>query len=143
MEEAARVLHKIGVEQIAGAFDSGDVRSSGLATEVYAAGTPAELSRSISNGEVKIIDVRSDVEWDEGHIEQAEHFFLGKLPDQLDQLQRDGKIVVHCLSGARSAIGVSVLQAAGFTNVINLTGGYAAWKRDGLPSVRSKETIMA
>ena len=40
----------------------------------------------------------------------------------------DKKLVVQCRSGARSAIGASVLQAAGFKNVVNLTGGYVAWK---------------
>ena len=143
MEEAARLLHKIGVEEIAGAFDVAAVKSSGMATEVYSSGTPAELSPAIESGAVKIIDVRSDVEWEEGHIEQAEHHFLGRLPDQLDQLPRDEQIVVQCRSGARSAIGVSVLQAAGLKNVVNLTGGYTAWKSDGLPSVKSQETITA
>ena len=143
MEEAARVLHKIGVEEIAGAFDADAVKCSGVATEAYPSGTPADLSYAIESGAVKIIDVRSDVEWEEGHIEQAEHYFLGRLPSQLDQLPRDEQIVVQCRSGARSAVGASVLQAAGLKNVLNLTGGYTAWKSEGLPSVKSQETIPA
>ncbi len=141
MEEAARVLHKIGVEDIAGAFATNAVRSHNLATEVYSTGTPADLSHSIEAGEVKLIDVRSDEEWKEGHIEQAEHRFLGRLPKHLDELSRDEKYVVQCRSGARSAIGVSVLQAAGFKDVVNLTGGYTAWKSDGFPSVKSQPAI--
>ncbi|WDQ17146.1 MBL fold metallo-hydrolase [Rhodopirellula sp. P2] len=138
LEEAARVLHKIGVENIVGGFDAEQVRSSGLATEVYATGTPADLSAAIEAGEVKLIDVRSSEEWNEGHIEQAEHRFLGRLPDNLRDLSGDQKIVVQCRSGGRSAIGVSVLQAAGIKNVVNLTGGYTAWKSAGLPSVKGQ-----
>lgn len=141
LEEAARVLHKIGVEEIVGGFDAEQVRSSGLASEVYAAGTPADLSHAIESGEVQLLDVRSDEEWKEGHIEQAEHQFLGRLPKNMDQLPRDKKLVVQCRSGARSAIGVSVLQAAGLKNVVNLTGGYMAWKADGLGSVKSGELV--
>ena len=143
LEEAARVLHKIGVEEIAGAFDTNEVRTHNLATEVYSTGTPADLAHSIEAGAVKLLDVRSDEEWKEGHIEQAEHRFLGRLPKQLDELPRNEKLVVQCRSGARSAIGVSVLQAAGFKNVVNLTGGYTAWKSDGLPSVKSQPAMSS
>jgi hydroxyacylglutathione hydrolase len=143
LEEAARLLHKIGVERIAGAFDTGVVQSSGMATEVYSTGTPADLFHSIEAGEVKLLDVRSEEEWNEGHIEQAEHRFLGHLPKYLDELPRDAKLVVQCHSAARSAIGVSVLQAAGFKNVVNLTGGYTAWKSDGLPSVTSQPAMSS
>lgn len=137
LEEAARVLHKIGVEEIAGGFDAATVRDAGLATEHYASGTPADLSEAIESGEVHLIDVRSNEEWNEGHIEQAEHRFLGRLPDNTEGLSDNRKIVVQCRSGARSAIGASVLQAAGFKNVVNLSGGYTAWKSDGLASVKA------
>jgi hydroxyacylglutathione hydrolase len=143
IEEAARVLHKIGVEEIAGAFDSQSVASSGQATEAYASGSPAELSPAIQSGTVTLVDVRSDVEWQEGHIEQASHHFLGRLPKTMHQLPRDEKIVVQCRSGARSAIGVSVLQAAGFKHVTNLTGGYTAWKECRLPSVSSAQQFVS
>jgi len=143
LEEAARVLHKIGVEAIKGGFDADEVRESGLADEVYATGSPSEFASSIETGDVKLIDVRSQDEWNEGHIEQAEHRFLGRLPKYLDELPRDEKLIVHCRSGARSAIGVSFLQAAGFQNVVNLTGGYTAWKADGLPSVKSGGMAVA
>lgn len=141
LEEAARLLHKIGVEEIAGAFDVSKVTASGLATEFYSSGTPADLLHEIESGEAKLIDVRSEEEWNEGHIEQAAHHYLGRLPDHLDQLSRDEKLIVHCQLGARSAIAVSVLQAAGFKNVVNLTGGYVALRNDGLPSVKSKPAM--
>lgn len=143
LEESARLLHKIGVEKIAGAFDVNLVPSSGLATESYATGTPEELSHSIESGQVKLIDVRSIEEWSAGHIEQAEHRFLGRLPSDTGTLSDDKKIIVHCRSGARSAIGVSVLQAAGIKNVVNLTGGYVAWKNAGLPSVSPQPAMSS
>ncbi len=143
LEEAARVLHKIGVEQIEGAFDASAVKSSGKATESYAVGTPKELLASIKSGKAKLLDVRSNDEWNEGHIEGAEHRFLGRLPNNLDGLERDEKLVIHCQGGARSSIAVSVLQAAGFNDVVNLSGGYAAWKNAGLPSVKSQPAMSS
>ncbi|QDT04793.1 Beta-lactamase hydrolase-like protein [Rubripirellula lacrimiformis] len=142
LEEAARILHKIGVEEIVGGFPAREVRSAGLETETYTTGTPAELSAAIESGEVQLLDVRSNDEWNESHIEQAQHRFLGRLPNNLEDLPKDKKLVVHCRSGARSAIAASVLQAAGVKQVINLTGGYMAWKSAGLPSVKSEPATI-
>ena len=133
LEEAARLLHKIGVEHIAGAFDINAVRASGKATEVYSSSTPVEIAKMIETRNVKVIDVRSNDEWTEGHLKQAEHRFLGRLFRHLSELPRDGKLIVHCQSGVRSAIAMSVLQAAGFTNLVDMTGGYMAWQAAKLP----------
>ncbi len=141
LEEAARVLHKIGVEEIVGGFPVDRVRSSGMADEVYATGTPADLVSSIQSGQVTLIDVRSQEEWNAGHIEQAAHHFLGRLPDQVAAIPADRKVVTQCRSGARSAIAASVLQASGIKNVVNLNGGYTAWKTAGLPSVKPQPAM--
>ncbi len=136
LEEAARLLHKIGVGHIAGGFDVKAMKASGKATEIYPSGTPAEIAKIIDAGDVKVIDVRSNDEWNEGHLQQAEHRYLGRLPRYLSELPRDVKLVVHCQSGVRSAIAMSVLQAAGFTNLVNMTGGYLAWQAASLASLK-------
>lgn len=132
LDEAARTLHKIGCDDLRGAFDAGELVTSGEANEQYSSGAPTDLESAISNGDVYLVDVRSNEEWSAGHIEQAHHHFLGRLPDSASSIPQDAPVVVHCQSGARSAIGVSVLQAAGHKNVTNLTGGYSAWTKAGL-----------
>ncbi|MEZ6090810.1 MAG: MBL fold metallo-hydrolase [Pirellulaceae bacterium] len=141
LEDAARLLHKIGVEEIAGAFDVDDVMASGHATETYGCGTPMELHDAIVSERVHLIDVRSNEEWKEGHIEQSDHRFLGRLPSLFDDLPEDKTLVVHCLTGARSAIAASILQAAGLKKIVNLTGGYGAWKAAGLESVKPSLSV--
>jgi len=143
LEEAAWVLHRIGIENILGAFDVRDVKASGKATESYADITPSELAAAIDSDQGNVIDVRSSAEWQAGHIDQASHHFLGRLPDQLEALPSDQQIVVHCQSGARSAIAASVLQAAGRKNVLNLTGGFSAWVNEGLPTTTPQPTVAA
>lgn len=130
--EAVRVLHKIGLDDVRGYFDSDAVRAAGLADQSYESVTPTELASRIDNDEVRLIDVRSDAEWTAGRISAAEHHFLGRLGDNLSQLQGDRPIVAHCQSGRRSAIAASILQAAG-QNVINMTGGLNLWKAADLP----------
>ncbi len=130
--EAVRVLHKIGLDDVRGYFDAESVRSAGLAIETYESATPAELVSRIEEGEVMLIDVRSDAEWTTSRIGRAEHHFLGRLPDDLAQFSGSKPIVVHCQVGTRSAIAVSLLQSAGLP-AIDMTGGFHAWMSEGLP----------
>lgn len=141
--EALRVLHKMGVEHIAGGFPVDDREHCKLATGTYPNATPEELAKRISNGELVLLDVRSDAEWRAGHVEQARHEFLGRLSSRLDTLPQDKTIVLQCGSGARSAIAVSLLRAAGFKNLINMSGGYAAWIAAGLPTTTLDESHTA
>ena len=72
-------------------------------------------------------------EWREGHMRDAEHFYLGDSLALSRDLPRDTPIAVHCQGGTRSAIAASLLQAQGFTNVANVAGGIQAWTAAGLP----------
>jgi hydroxyacylglutathione hydrolase len=80
-----------------------------------------------------IVDVRGQAESDEAAIPGAKHAFLGDIVSQMKDVPKDQPLVLHCGSGSRSAIGASVLQAAGWTNVANLKGGIDAWRAAGLP----------
>jgi hydroxyacylglutathione hydrolase len=136
LPEAIRVLRKIGLDDVRGYFDVSQVREAGLATESYDTAKPDELASRIEAGVVKLIDVRSNEEWKSGRIAPADHCFLGRLPGNVFAIEDDKPIVVQCQAGGRSAIAASILQAAGF-NVINMTGGLAAWTAAGLPVDRS------
>jgi hydroxyacylglutathione hydrolase len=46
---------------------------------------------------------------------------------------KNAPLAVHCKSGYRSAIACSLLQRAGFENVINVIGGFDAWQQAQLP----------
>jgi rhodanese-related sulfurtransferase len=50
-------------------------------------------------------------------------------------LDHDRPIAVHCKGGYRSAIAASLIQRAGFENVMNVIGGFDAWRACGLPAV--------
>lgn len=130
--EAVRILHKIGIDQIAGVFDPEELRSTGIATQQYQTAAPEDLLEQIKSGEVDLVDVRSDAEWNAGHIEQAKHLFLGRLPEQLATLQHNRPVVTQCQSGMRAAIAASIIQATG-RKAINMAGGLAAWQAAGLP----------
>lgn len=135
--EAVRVLNKIGVDEIVGVFSAGELSSSGLLGASYPNASPAELADRIASGAVHLIDVRSVSEWNDGHIPQATHQFLGKLPTTLRAIPRDKPVVTQCQSGMRSAVAASLLVGAGI-EVINLAGGINAWKKGSLALTPAK-----
>lgn len=137
-----RSLRSIGIDNVAGYFDAGSVKSAGLRTQSYSSATPEQLEKKISSGEVHLVDVRAATEFREGHIADAEHHFLGTLLRDIDTLPRHQAVVAQCLGGGRSAIATSLLQRAGL-DVINMQGGYRAWVKAGLPTVRHDEASIA
>jgi hydroxyacylglutathione hydrolase len=105
-------------------------------------GSPLEPQQAISLREAKtklerafVLDVRTQAEFEAGHIAGATHIHAGRLMHNLERLPKDRLVLVHCQSGARSAATVSALRAAGFGNVLELEGGYDAWTKANLVGV--------
>lgn len=134
--ELVRQLALIGLDRVAGTIDTGIVARA--AASGHPAGsvpqiTAAELAKRAATGDVVVVDVRHQSEWNAGHLANARHIPLGYLADRLAEVPEDGTVVVQCEAGARSAIAASLLRRANRTRVVNLTGGIAAWRNAGLP----------
>ncbi len=137
--EAVRDLITIGIDHIAGYFETAVIET--LAQQAYPmrcfdTAVPAKIAPRILNGEMLVLDVRSQTEWDEGHIPGAHHIMLGYLPQRTQEVVNSRPVVVNCETGSRSAIAASILAAQGATEVINLQGGIRDWALAGLPVVR-------
>ncbi len=133
--EANRILRKIGVEQVGGYFDSEEIATAGLNDEMYRELRPEDLAPQIQSGQVTLIDVRGDTEWNENHIALAQRCFLAKLPKKLAEFDGACTLIFQCRSGGRSAIAASLAKQAGVANVVNMIGGIQAWVKAGLPVV--------
>ena len=139
LAEAVKNLAMIGLDRVEGYFGVEAIdawRAAGGELEVTPQTTSAELAGRLGQGEVTIVDVRGRAEWEAGHIPGVENIPLGYLADRVDEIPRDRPVVVHCESGARSAIAASLLQARGFRTVVNLQGGFADWEAGGHPVAR-------
>jgi rhodanese-related sulfurtransferase len=79
--------------------------------------------------------VRTDKEFESGHVAGAHHIPLGLLKDRLGELKdyKDTPVIMACRSGNRSASGASLLLKQGFKQVHNLSGGMLAWTNANLP----------
>ena len=70
----------------------------------------------------KIIDVRSEEEYKNGHIKNAINIPLDKIMANDFHLDKDDKLVIHCRTNGRSKIAIRNLKDLGFKNLILAPG---------------------
>lgn len=83
----------------------------------------------------RLIDVREESEWAEGHLPQAEHLGKGIIERDVEARIPDtsADIVLYCGGGYRSALAADNLQKMGYTNVASMAGGFRGWRDANLP----------
>ncbi len=85
----------------------------------------------------ELIDVRTPDEYAAGKIDGAIDidFYDPAFRDALAQLDRNKTYVIYCRSGNRSGQTLDIMRELGFTDVVDVQGGIAAWAESGLPIV--------
>jgi len=134
--ESRMRLARVGIERVAGYLVGGIAawRAAGQPVEQLTHITVQDLSLLQSEGAVlQIADVRRPAEWEDGHIAGALLLPLNQINTAIGELDPGRPVAVHCKGGYRSAIAASLLLRAGFRQVVNVTGGFDAWKAAGLP----------
>jgi rhodanese-related sulfurtransferase len=86
----------------------------------------AGLLEAQKNG-AEIVDVRTQGEYEMGHIKGAVNVPVDQLQSTAQSWDRNADYVLYCASGERSAAGQNAMQSMGFKSVANLTGGIASW----------------
>ncbi|HYM08387.1 MAG TPA: rhodanese-like domain-containing protein [Terriglobales bacterium] len=92
-----------------------------------------ELQQHLSKKGMRVLDVRREAEWMAAHIDGAAWWPLDRFRVSPPEVDLDIPLAVHCQSGYRSLIACSLLQRAGFKNVMNVSGGFGAWQEAKLP----------
>ena len=100
--------------------------------------TVVGLREVLENGEVHLVDVREQVEFAGGRVAGASLLPLAELEARHAELDHAKPIYVMCRTGRRSAEAQRKLHDLGFTNVINVAGGFEAWKKEKLPFERDE-----
>lgn len=109
--------------------------------------SPEQVAAELSQGDTLLVDLRDGEELREhGSIPQALHIPRGMLEFRADptspyhrqELHPERRIILHCASGGRSALGARTLQEMGYSNVAHLDGGLKAWQESGQPVERSE-----
>lgn len=97
-----------------------------------------QATQLINQGKSLILDVRSAEEFTTGHLQNAKHVPLPELGNRLKEIEKfkNSTIITVCERGVRAASAAGLLTKAGFTQVFILDGGVAAWKSQGLPTIK-------
>lgn len=83
-----------------------------------------QVNELLAKGAI-ILDVRTQREWDQGHIKNAKHIPLDALKNRVDEIKKLNKpVITCCASGARSAKAAEYLN---LNNIIATNGG--GWLR--------------
>ena len=111
----------------------------GEARQIIPEQPPAEVKKRLDAGEpVVVIDVRDPDEYRDGSIEAATNISRGFLEFRIGTVAPEPAtpVVLYCQTGLRSMLAAKALHDLGYTNVINLQGGFQRWAQSGLPVVK-------
>ncbi len=95
-----------------------------------------EFKKGLEKASVQILDVRTQTEYNSGHLQNA---FLADwtkpdvFSERIKSLNKNNPVYVYCLSGGRSGAAADKLRQKGFKEVYNLQGGMMAWKGAQMP----------
>lgn len=126
-------LKLIGIDSIKGICNTRDWTQSNWPEILHSSPMVNVGDVNAKKEEFFILDVRTQAEWQAGHIAEAHHIELAQIPNALDKLPRDTPIAVFCGSGVRASLIASHLKHEGFSQAVNVRGGMQAWMQAGLP----------
>jgi len=126
----ARVGYDFTIGYLKGGFKSW--QNSGKETDSILSITAEELAAETKKGTVSLVDVRKKSEFESEHMIDAENLPLDFINDSMSKIDSSKTYHVHCAGGYRSMIFISTLRARGFTNLIDVNGGFKAIKDSGL-----------
>src|SRR4051794_24663747 len=93
---------------------------------------PERVAAAVAAGDVQLVDVREDHEWEAGRIAGARHVELAQIAAEAGSLDQGKPVVFYCRVGARSTMAADAFRRAGF-DAYSMAGGPIAWGERGLP----------
>ncbi|RIA08992.1 glyoxylase-like metal-dependent hydrolase (beta-lactamase superfamily II) [Flavobacteriaceae bacterium MAR_2010_72] len=134
-KETVTRLSRVGYDNTLGYLKGGiDAwKKSGRDIETLESIGAEDFSKIAKNELVNVLDVRKDGEYKSTHLENAQHFALDYINDNMNDVSKDKTYYIHCAGGYRSVIAASILKARGFDNLVDIAGGFGALKTTDLP----------
>jgi len=132
-EEAVTRLARVGYDHCIGFLEGGIAAwtAAGQSVETITSIQASELETIFDS--VSLVDVRKPGEFSAEHVDGAKHYPLDFMLDNPHVLDRSKTYHVHCAGGYRSVIAISLLKRWGYTNLVDIAGGYGAIKKTQLP----------
>ena len=134
-KESVIRLSRVGLSKIEGFLQGGYEAwtQAGEAIDMIIEVESDELAMDIPfDDKLIVVDVRKEVEYADGHVKGALNIPLANLvdPGSLANIEDTDNLYVHCESGYRSVIAISLMKRQGFNNIRNVLGGWAKIKEE-------------
>jgi glyoxylase-like metal-dependent hydrolase (beta-lactamase superfamily II)/rhodanese-related sulfurtransferase len=132
-DEAVVRLARVGYDHCIGYLEGGFARwqSAGKSVDHIPYVSAEELTTMIQQEDTVLLDVRRNGEYQGGHVTGAINIPLDYINEGTPGISKLKTYYVHCASGYRSVIFISILRARGYDNLVQVAGGYKAIKETG------------
>ena len=130
--EVVTRLSRVGYDNTLGFLEGGMQTWINANLEIDKIGSISaeEFAKEYKSGDIKNpLDVRKNSEYISEHVLGLHNFPLDTIFDNIDELDKSNTYYIHCAGGYRSLITASILKANGFSNIIDIRGGYDAIKK--------------
>jgi rhodanese-related sulfurtransferase len=94
--------------------------------------SPQWVQEHHAAGDIQLIDVREDYEWDSGRLAGARHIELQDVAASAPTIDQEKPVVFYCRVGSRSSMAAGAFRRAGY-DAYSMDGGIEAWAASGLP----------
>ncbi|MEZ4810124.1 MAG: rhodanese-like domain-containing protein [Allomuricauda sp.] len=90
----------------------------------------ATMETEVIGKDVQLVDVRTPMEYNNGHIDDAVNFDVNgsSFPKQIKTLDKEKPVYLYCKMGGRSNRAAEILKSKGFKKIFDYTGGYDDWR---------------
>ncbi|RYY94076.1 MAG: MBL fold metallo-hydrolase [Chitinophagaceae bacterium] len=133
-EEAVTRLARVGLDNVPGYLAGGTgawLASGGCLEHIVRVSPDGLANLQLLHPDLQLVDVRKQSEFDSEHIEGALNAPLDYIDASIRQLDPARRVYLYCAGGYRSMIFASILRARGFSDVVDIKGGFAALKASG------------
>jgi rhodanese-related sulfurtransferase len=88
------------------------------------------LKTEVIGKDVQLVDVRSEREYNQGHIDDAININIANKDNfkkEIQKLDKTKPVYIYCQAGVRSHRASKIMQELGFTTIYDFTGGWGVW----------------
>lgn len=134
-EEVVTRMARVGYDNTIGFLKGGihSWHSAGMEVATLDEMTATEFAQNFRPDAMNLMDVRKNSEFNSEHLLHAENHPLDFIFSEMSTLDKDKTYFIHCAGGYRSVIACSILISRGYSNMVNLKGGFNELKETALP----------
>ena len=129
-QEAIIRLSRVGFDNCIGFLEGGFGTWRNSENQIDSVESISAKELKIVIGSISLIDVRKKGERNNGYLNDSVNIPLDDFKDDITQIDKKEKHFIHCAGGYRSMIAASLLKRNGFKSIVDVSGGFAAIRKE-------------